>query len=105
MIEIKEIKEGPRRIGLEVKGHSDYARAGLDIICAAASALTQGALLALKKVARVKTETVRRDGYLLFKIIDGSEEAREKADIILQSAHVALKDLEKGYPAHIKLEE
>lgn len=93
-------KEG-HIVRVEVKGHSGYANAGKDIVCASISALTQGALLGIKEVAKIGAESTVGDGYLNFTI----DSVTTESDAILETMYVALKDLESGYGRYIKMED
>ncbi len=101
MTKIKFFHKEGHIMGLEVKGHTGLGEEGTDIVCAAISALTQGALMGLKEVAKLNVESNIGDGYLSFKIL----ETNEKADAILETLYIALKDIAKGYKRHIKMED
>ena len=53
---------------VNVEGHTGYAEEGSDIVCAAVSALTQGALLGIREVAGIRAESRVSDGRLTFKL-------------------------------------
>ena len=101
MTKIKVFRKDGHIMGLEVKGHTGLSEEGTDVLCSAVSALTQGALLGLKEVARVKTEFSTGDGYLKFNIFEHTE----KTDAILETMYVSLKDIQTGYKRHIKMED
>ena len=63
-----------------VEGHTGYAEEGSDIVCAAVSALTQGALLGIREVAGIGAESRVSDGRLTFIL----KEHNEKSDAILE---------------------
>lgn len=86
---------------VEANGHTGYAEAGSDIVCAAVSALTQGALLGLKNVAEVKVTETISDGELRFKIHSFSD----KTDAILETMLMSLEDISSSYPSHLKTED
>lgn len=83
-------------------GHSGYGSEGDDIVCAAVSTLVQTAYLALKDIG-VETVYTRSDGRFEFSI-DCQPKLRRDADVILRAIEVGLRDLQSGYPQHIKLE-
>lgn len=101
MTKINVFRKDGHIMALEVKGHAGLSHEGADLLCAAISALTQGALLGLKEVAQLETEFTKGDGYLKFNIF----EYNEKSDAILETLIVTLKDLQKGYKRHIKMED
>lgn len=84
-----------------VEGHTGYAEEGSDIVCAAVSALTQGALLGIREVAGIRAESRVSDGRLTFIL----KEHNEKSDAILETMRLALLDVTKGYPRYIRMED
>lgn len=86
---------------VEAKGHSGYAAEGSDIVCAAISALTQGAVLGLKKVASVKVTATESEGELVFEI----SESNPASDAILETMLLSLQDISNTYPRHLKTED
>ncbi|MBO8424165.1 MAG: ribosomal-processing cysteine protease Prp [Firmicutes bacterium] len=84
-----------------VEGHTGYAEEGSDIVCAAVSALTQGALLGIREVAGIGAESRVSDGRLTFRL----KEHNEKSDAILETMRLALLDVTKGYPRYIRMED
>lgn len=86
---------------VNVEGHTGYAEEGSDIVCAAVSALTQGALLGIRKVAGIRAESRVSDGRLTFRLT----EYNEKSDAILETMRLALLDVTKGYPRYIRMED
>ena len=101
MTKIKVFRKEGHIVALEVKGHTGYAEEGSDIVCAGVSILTQSALMGLKQVLKLDTESSIGDGYLSFKISSYTPES----DAILDTMYIALKDLESGYKRHIKMED
>ena len=100
------VKEG-RIVRIEVNGHTGYATAGEDVVCAAISAVLQGAVLGVMEVAkaRVEYQTDERKGQMRFALADGQGEAvSHDAEIILRSALVATKDIAEGYSQFVKVE-
>ncbi len=101
MTKVKVFRKEGHIIAIEVKGHSGYGIEGADIVCAAISTLTQSALLGIKEVAKIETETVIGEGYLKFTLSKTTLES----DAILETMYLGLKDVEKGYKRHIKMED
>ncbi|MFA5450166.1 MAG: ribosomal-processing cysteine protease Prp [Clostridia bacterium] len=92
-------------VAVESKGHTGYAESGKDIVCAAVSAIVQTALLGLVQVAKAEVKKTTREGYLKFAVVTNNDDERKAADVILATMRLAVKDLQSGYPSHIKLEE
>lgn len=107
MLKIKVEKKEKDVVKLEAKGHAGYAEYGKDIVCSAASAIIQTALLGIKDVDPLNVEYVVDDkkGYLLFTVGEpDGEENRIKQQAILRAMILGLRDLESGYGSMIKLE-
>lgn len=101
-----------------VEGHACYSNSGNaprfmrrflrggDVVCAAVSAVTQSAVIGLKEVAGIVPGLEIEKGYLeciLPEEID--EKQREKADTILETMVLALKDIEEQYGKHVSVNE
>lgn len=100
MIFVKVKKSPDNKYIITVLGHSGYAKSGKDIVCAAVSAITQGAVVGLRKVLNESVTVKSSDGYLSFEVDDN-----EKTRIIILTMSEAIKDLVNQYPKHIKMEE
>ncbi|WAM30921.1 ribosomal-processing cysteine protease Prp [Caldicellulosiruptor naganoensis] len=87
-----------------VKGHSGFAPRGKDIVCSAVSSVilanVNGCIEILKAVHRIKQES----GYLEFEIIDENENVLKESSLLLQTAYLALKEIESQYPKYVKVE-
>ena len=105
MTTVKLFYADGRIYAVEAKGHTGYAQAGKDIVCAAVSVLVQTALLALQKVANAGTEKTEGEGYLRYKVTSTDSQTLQASDIILKSMKVGLADIASAYPSHIRLEE
>lgn len=85
-----------------VSGHSMLAPKGTDILCAAASAIVQTAMLALR--AYGQEHMIRREGYIDVKLMPHLV-VDERVQAVLQAMVLGLKDLQEGYPAEIIVSE
>ena len=100
------VKEG-RIVRIEVNGHTGYAAEGEDIVCAAISAVLQGAALGVMEVAKARVEyaTDERKGSMSLALAGGQDElVLHDAEVILRSALVATKDIAEGYSQFVKVE-
>ncbi|MDR0696743.1 MAG: ribosomal-processing cysteine protease Prp [Christensenellaceae bacterium] len=102
---IRAYRDNGRIFRVDANGHAGYVSNGPDVVCAAVSTLVQGSLLGLIEIAKVSVSQIYKDGQLTFTILDSNISTRHSADIILETMCVALRDIEKDYPAHVKLEE
>jgi len=100
------VKEG-RIVRIEVNGHTGYAAEGEDILCAAISAVLQGAVLGVMEVAkaRVEYQTDARKGSMRFALMEEEDQqVLHDAEVILRSALVATRDIAEGYSQFVKVE-
>jgi len=87
-----------------IAGHSDYAEKGHDVICAAVSALSQGAILGLEKVVGLTPVYTIRDGWLSLERLSQwpvTVDQRLQAQTILETMIVAIKDVARDHPDHV----
>lgn len=91
---------------IQVKGHTGFAEHGEDIVCAAVSALTQTALIGLEHVARHPHEGKIRDAYLLCRVKPGgTPDSAAKAQAILETTVLGLRDIAKDYHQFVRVTE
>ena len=97
--------EGSRVTGFEARGHSGYAPAGEDIVCAAVSALTQGTLNGLLNVlkAPVDYHIDEKDGILTASLGEVPEGKRAGAQLLLQTLVSALQMIEADYARCVRV--
>ena len=91
--------------GFTAEGHSGYARAGEDIVCAAVSALTQGTLNGLINVleAPVACEIDEKDGVLTAALGDVPESKRAGVQLLLKTLVSALQMIEADYARCVRV--
>lgn len=88
-------------------GHTGYAEAGQDIVCAAVSAVVQAAAMGVMQVvgARVCYSTDERRGTLDLSLEEGqSPEVQHDVEILLRTALVSLQDIAASYSQYVKVE-
>ncbi|MBR4745502.1 MAG: ribosomal-processing cysteine protease Prp [Clostridia bacterium] len=107
MTEVKFFKQDNNYVGILCEGHTGFAEYGKDIVCAAISSITGALALGVTQVLKIKASVKKNDekGYLelrLPKKIDESELLR--AQVLFETAHIALLDLQEGYPSNINVE-
>lgn len=91
-------------IGYEIKGHSGFAEAGQDIVCAAVSVLAQTGANALEKLAGIEPRIQMEDGYLQVMLPENLQESeRERVKMILDTVLLGLEDVVDAYPRYVKL--
>lgn len=88
-------------VSYEVSGHSGYAEAGEDIICAAVSSLTHPPVRSIEDYLKKKISYDAEDGYLSVEIFDPDN----RTEAILRTMRVGLKEWQKQYPKYVCIEE
>ena len=89
--------------GFEAVGHAGGRRSGeYDLVCSAISALTQTGVNALCAVAGITPDVTVRDGYLRC-VVPDADQASESAQTVLRTVLQGLKDVEQGYPKHLRI--
>ena len=107
MTRIKFFKTQDYYMGLEISGHTGYARAGKDILCAAISGMSQSCMLGITNVLGIKAKVTRDDnsGYLKIELPSNlRSEKLNDAQILFKTLHVSLEDLMTGYSKYISME-
>ncbi len=86
-----------------IKGHAGAGRSGEDIVCAAVSAIAYTAVGALNEMVELKSYT-DRDGYMKCSIPSDLTDANKfKAQIILDSMVIGLKQVENTYKKYVSI--
>ena len=108
MIHIVLYREGNRLTGFSAKGHSGYAEAGSDIICAAVSILGCTCVNSLESVCGV-VPRIRdnKEGSLVFDLPELSGEQSHDTGILMDALKQGLSDLAEQYPefVHLSIQE
>lgn len=91
---------------LRVTGHANFAEHGEDIVCAGVSALVVSALIGLKRVAGHPHDGRATAGQMYCKLKPGgTPESVTKAQAILETTLLGLKDIAKDYHKFIRVQE
>ena len=99
-------REGSNLTGCRIEGHSGWANAGSDIVCAAVSILGCTCVNALESVCGVIpeiTEYNEKNGVLAFELPEMTESENEKAQILMGALRQGLDDLAAEYPQNVTL--
>ena len=92
--------------GYRAQGHTGYAQAGQDIVCAAVSALTQSTLNGLRSVlkAPVMFDIDDRKATLEAEITpEATGEQVEQAQLLLVTLLEGLQAIERSYPRNVRI--
>mgnify|MGYP004449629667 CR=1 FL=1 len=98
-------REGERYTGFRASGHSGYAEAGSDIVCAAVSILSCTCVNSLESLLGV-TPRINEyaDGLLDFELPEVPAEKEDGVQLLMGSLKQGLGDLQEGYPQYIRLD-
>ena len=93
-------------IGYSSIGHTGYAEAGSDIVCAAISALTQSTLNGLKNILKAPVMfDVDEDGaFIEVSLTPEAEEATiRQAQLLLLTLQEGLQAIQREYPRNLRI--
>ena len=93
-------------IGYSAIGHSGYADAGADIVCAAISALTQSTLNGLKNVLKAPVMFEQDDdgAFIEAKLTpEASQDQVQQAQLLLVTLLEGLQAIQRGYPRNLRI--
>ena len=93
-------------IGYRAQGHTGYAEAGQDIVCAAVSALTQSTLNGLKNVlnAPVMFDIDAQGATLEAELTpEATGEQVKQAQLLLVTLLEGLQAIERSYPRNVRI--
>ncbi|WP_027107621.1 ribosomal-processing cysteine protease Prp [Lacticigenium naphthae] len=95
-------------VSVEMTGHADSGPYGYDIVCAAASALSIGAVNSIEKLSHVKpiTEIDEKNGgylYVTFPLNELSIKQQEIIQLLLESLFISISDIANEYADHINV--
>ncbi|MBQ9148058.1 MAG: ribosomal-processing cysteine protease Prp [Oscillospiraceae bacterium] len=95
-----------RITGFSVSGHSGYAEAGSDIVCAAVSAVVTMAEATINDVCGAKAKVrVKEDGARVTLTLPVSCDEEETVQAVLAGMMVTLISLQEDYPDFIEVLE
>jgi len=108
MINITIVKIKQNITTIEATGHSGYAEAGSDIVCAAISTLLQGLINGLTEVVKIKPNYVIDEEIPHLSVTLPQEltpDIMEKCQILMRSTYLSVKNVADGYQKFIKIKE
>ena len=94
------------QLGYRANGHSGYAEAGADIVCAAISALTQTTLNGLKNVLKAPVMFDQDDDGAFIEAIltpEASEDQIRQAQLLLVTLLEGLQAIQREYPRNLRI--
>ena len=93
-------------IGYSALGHSGYAEAGSDIVCAAVSALTQSTLNGLKNVLKAPVMFGQDDdgAFIEARLTpEAREDQLQQAQLLLVTLKEGLEAIQREYPRNLRI--
>ena len=93
------INETDKINSIEIKGHSNYASHGSDIVCASVSSIS---ITTVNAIIRIDSDSINykdEDGYLLINIFKHSDTIDKLIDNMIN----LLEELERKYNKHIEI--
>ena len=99
-------RKNGRYTGYRASGHSGYAEAGSDIVCAGVSALSITCVNAMESLLgiSVNPEMEESSGMLSFELPDLEKSQEPGAQLLLGALGQGLSDLQESYPGYVKFE-
>ena len=106
MTRVEFFDHGGRISGFTVSGHSGYAEAGADIVCAAVSTAVQFASITIEEVLgnRCKTKVNEEEARITLTLPASCEE-EEAVQAVLTGMMLTLCELRDQYPDYIEVME
>lgn len=87
-----------------IEGHSGYDKIGKDIVCAAVSSVSQMTVLGLSDVLHMPIGFEMDEAYLECILPENLDESiREKANILLDSMMLFLKEFQRQYTKFVRI--
>ena len=93
-------------LGYRANGHSGYAEAGADIVCAAISALTQTTLNGLKNVLKAPVMFDQDDDGAFIEAIltpEATQDQIRQAQLLLVTLLEGLQAIQREYPRNLRI--
>ena len=95
-----------RYTGFLASGHSGYAEAGSDIVCAGVSALSITCVNAMENLLgiQVSPRVEERTGMLAFDLPELVGEQESGAQLLMGALGQGLRDMQETYPGYVKFQ-
>ena len=98
MIKVEYIENSSNIEYIKISGHANYNDYGKDIVCSAVSAISIGALNALKNIENYAI--TQKEGLI---IIENKNKSSYDDNIVLNTMLIQLKTIEQSYPKFIQI--
>src|SRR5690625_3820562 len=108
MIDVKIYRTNNHITNFKISGHANSGPYGYDLVCAAVSAVSFGAVNAVVKLTTLNLEVEQKEsGYLYVSLPKMKEynQQYEEAQLIIEAMIVSLQTIERNYNQFIKISE
>lgn len=107
MVRIVLVKKDNLILSIQATGHSGYATAGHDIVCAAVSVLTQNLADGLKTILNINphVEIDENTPYINISLHNLSSEEIKKAQVLMRYTQLGLKQVANQYKKFVDYKE
>jgi uncharacterized protein YsxB (DUF464 family) len=106
LVRVEVWSEDQRILRFQVTGHAGYAEYGQDIVCAGVSVLVETTLHAFDKLVKHPHSKKVKSGNVYFELQPTGDMAlAEKAQLLLQTMVLGLREMEESYGKYVTLIE
>lgn len=109
MVKVKVVRHPNHQIKeIELSGHADSGPKGHDLVCAAISAVTIGAINSVEELLDVKLPVTQAEdgGFLRCMVPDHlADGIQEKVQLLLEGMLVSVRNIEEGYGQFIHVKD
>ena len=108
MIEMIVFRNKNRIVGFEMSGHANSGPYGYDLVCAACSAVSFGAVNSIISICEIEPIIEMNDdgGYLKMMLPENmADESFNKAQVLLEGMLVSFQTIERDYHQFITISE
>ncbi|MFD1018898.1 ribosomal-processing cysteine protease Prp [Thalassobacillus hwangdonensis] len=108
MIRVMILRKDGNMTGFEISGHAESGPHGHDLVCAAVSAVSFGAVNAVIRLSECEPaiEQGGEGGYLRIELPeDLGQDQLDKASLLLEGMLVSLQTIERDYSQYITISE
>ncbi|MFL0195782.1 ribosomal-processing cysteine protease Prp [Clostridium sp. WILCCON 0269] len=105
MIEALFEKKSCNLISVELKGHAESVEQGYDLVCSAASAISQSIVIGITEVLKLNLNYSLKNGFLSFSLKDMAEDDILKCQVLMKTMLLGLKSIEVSFGEYISVKE
>ena len=108
MTNVQLYKKNQSIVKVKVFGHSGYAEAGNDIVCASISSLAESLIVGIKEVLKIDANAniTEEEASLEISLPESlNKEDLERSQILFKTFELSVRGVAKEYPKYIKIKE